>query len=204
MLKTLKFALCPEKANMADKIDILDLKIINQLQKDGRMSITEIAEKVGSSRPTTTNRLKKLIDNNLVTVKGGLNMCKFGYKMACIGLEVTNRQTLNEIEETMKCCPRVMNIYRTTEKANLHVTLWGEDDQSVNSTIESYRGVPNVNVVYAHYLGTPIHGDVAINLCSNGSDELPCGKENCNCHRYESGWCLGCPVSSKYKNPILK
>ena len=190
--------------NMATKLDVLDLKIIDQLQKDGRISITELADKVESSRPTTTNRLKKLLDNDVVMIQGGLNLCKLGYKMACIGLEVTNGKNLNKIEETMKCCPRVINIYRTTDKANMHVTLWGEDDQSVNSTIESYRGIPNVNVVYAHYLGTPIHGNTTINAYPKGRDELPCGKENCNCHRYEAGWCHGCPISNMYKNPILK
>jgi len=51
---------------MKDNIDDLDLKIVLQLQEDGRATITELAEKVGSSRPTVTNRLKRLIDEDLV------------------------------------------------------------------------------------------------------------------------------------------
>jgi len=188
---------------MGEKVDNLDLKIIHQLQQNGRISITELADNIHSSRPTTTNRLKKLVDNDVVMVKGGLNISKFGFKMACIGLEVTDGKTLGELESTMKCCPRVMNIYRTTDKANIHITLWGENDQSVNSTIESYRGIPNVNVIYAHYLGTPIHGDIMINVCNAAGDSLPCGKKDCNCHRLEAGWCLGCPASKGYQSPVL-
>jgi len=101
---------------MGEKVDNLDLKIIHQLQQNGRISITELADNIHSSRPTTTNRLKKLVDKNVVMVKGGLNISKFGFKMACIGLEVTDGKTLGELESTMRCCPRVMNIYRTTTR----------------------------------------------------------------------------------------
>ena len=188
---------------MGEKVDNLDLKIIHQLQKNGRISITELADNIHSSRPTITNRLKKLVDNDVVMVRGGLNITKFGFKMACIGLEVTDSTTLSELEAAMKCCPRVLNIYRTTDKANIHITIWGENDQTVNSTIESYRGIPNVNVIYAHYLGTPIHGDIMIDICSTTGDLLPCGKKDCNCPRLEAGWCMGCPASKSYQSPVL-
>ncbi|MCK4438526.1 winged helix-turn-helix transcriptional regulator, partial [Candidatus Bathyarchaeota archaeon] len=84
---------------MSDNIDDLDLKIVLQLQENGRATITELAEKVGSSRPTVTNRLKRLIDKGIVIVTGGVNMSKFGYKMACIGLEVKSSETRAEFEE---------------------------------------------------------------------------------------------------------
>jgi len=57
---------------MGEKVDNLDLKIIHQLQQNGRISITELADNIHSSRPTTTNRLKKLVDKNVVMVKGAL------------------------------------------------------------------------------------------------------------------------------------
>jgi DNA-binding Lrp family transcriptional regulator len=108
---------------MSDNIDDLDLKIVLQLQENGRATITELAENVGSSRPTVTNRLKRLIDEDLVIVTGGVNMAKFGYKMACIGLEVKSSETRAELEECLSHCPRVINIFRTTGTANLHMAL---------------------------------------------------------------------------------
>ena len=67
------------------KLDDLDFKIIHQLQGDGRISITDLADKVGSSRPTVTNRLKKLVDEGFVVVNGGLNIRRLGFKVACVG-----------------------------------------------------------------------------------------------------------------------
>jgi len=51
---------------MSDNVDDLDLKIVFELQENGRATITELADKVGSSRPTVTNRLKRLLDEDIV------------------------------------------------------------------------------------------------------------------------------------------
>ena len=188
---------------MADRLDQLDLKIVHELQIDGRMSITELAEKVGSSRPTITNRMKRLIDEKLIIIKSGLNLRKFRFKVAYVGLEVRTDETRKEAEHYLRNCPRVLNIFRTPEKANIHLTVWGEDDQTINSTIESFRDRENVDIVYTHYLGTPIHGDIVIRVeTPRQNGKAPCGKECVDCHRYNSAWCVGCPASKDYKSPF--
>lgn len=189
---------------MSDNIDDLDLKIVLELQENGRATITELADKVGSSRPTVTNRLKRLLDDDVVLVTGGVNMAKFGYKMACIGLEVTSGETRKELEGCLIHCPRVVNLFRTTDKANIHVALWGEDDKALHSTVEAMRDAENVDVVYAHYLGTPIYGDVPVKVYSNEGKVPPCERICAECLRYQNVWCPGCPISSCYRNPMLK
>lgn len=189
---------------MASKLDHLDLKIILQLQKEGRISLSELAVKVKSSRPTVTNRLKRLIDEKLIIIIGGLNLRKFGFKMASVSLEVKKESARKEVETYLKSCPRVLNVFRTPEKANIHLTVWGEDDQTINSTIESFRDFHNVEIIDAQYLGTPIHGDIIINVGPSNSDENPCGMKCFDCPRYEKAWCMGCPASKYYKNPTLK
>jgi len=188
---------------MVGKLDQLDLKIIRQLQKDGRTSLVELARRVKSTRPTVTNRLKRLIDEELITVKGGLNLGKYGFRMASVGLEVKKESSRKEIETYLTNCPRVLNIFRTAEKANLHAILWGEDEQTINSTIESFRDLQNVEIVHTHYLGTPIHGNIIINVESGNDAETPCGMKCADCYRYHNAWCLGCPASKDYKNPLL-
>ncbi len=189
---------------MAKKLDSLDLRILGELQRDGRASITALAEKVGSSRPTVTSRLNRLLDEGVVIISGGLNLQKFGFKMACVGLEVRQDATRKEVEFSLNRCPRVLNVFRTPDKANIHLAVWGEDDQTINSTIESFRDLQDVDIVYTHYLGTPIHGDLAINVQPSGESETPCGRSCKKCHRYENEWCLGCPATVDYKNPLIK
>ena len=189
---------------MVNKIDNLDLKIIYHLQNDGRVSSTELAEKIGSSRQTVASRLKRLRDDELVIVKGGLNLMKFGFKMASVGLEVKNEATRKEVEKYLSDCPRVVTIFRTPEKANIHLEVWGENEQTIASTIESFRDLANVDIVYTHYLGTPIHGNIIINAALNQSNVSPCGMKCVDCYRYVNEWCVGCPLSLDYKNPLLE
>ncbi|MDH5199821.1 MAG: Lrp/AsnC family transcriptional regulator [Candidatus Bathyarchaeota archaeon] len=189
---------------MGVKLDDLDFKIIHQLQGDGRISITDLADKVGSSRPTVTNRLKKLVDKGFVVVNGGLNIRRLGFKVACVGLEVKNGTDRLDVENCLESCPRVLNVFRTCGKANVHLSMWGEDDQTVNSMIESFRDYPNVDIVYSHYLGTPIHGDVKLRVEFEEHREPPCGRICSKCNRYVNGWCMGCPCSADYRNPLLE
>ena len=189
---------------MVDKLDHLDLEIIRHLQKEGRISLTELAHTVKSSRPTVTNRLKRLIDEELIIVTGGLNLRKFGFKIASVGLEVKMESARKDVETYLKNCPRVLNLFRTPAKANIHLTVWGEDEPTINSTIESFRDLPNVEIVYTHYLGTPIHGNTVINVFPSNKDEAPCGMNCADCYRYNNAWCMGCPTSKYYKNPLLE
>ena len=187
---------------MPYKLDELDLKIIRRLQIDGRASVTELAEEIGSSRPTVTGRLKQLLDSKTVIIKSGLDLRRLGYKVAHVGLEVRTDKTRAKVETFLRSCPRVLNVFRTSEKANLLLSVWGEDDQTINSTIESFGDKPNVSVIYAHYLGTPIHGDIVVSVEAREGDETPCGAKCSECHRYQNAWCRGCPSSSEYKTSL--
>lgn len=184
---------------MSNQLDNLDLKIIQMLQIDARTSVTELAEKTGSSRPTVTKRLKRLLDEKLIVIKGGLNLRQFGFKVAHVGLEVQTEKTRREIESYLMSCPRVLDIFKTPEKANIHLSLWGEDDQTINSTIESFRDQQNVAIIYTHYLGTPIHGEITVNVETRKNGQTPCGRKCSECHSYQNEWCRGCPSSLDYK-----
>lgn len=187
---------------MSKELDLLDLKILFELQLNGRISITDLANKIGASRPTTSSRLKRLLEEGYAIVRGGLSLNRMGFKMACLGLEVRNESSRREVEICLKNCPRVLNIFRTPEKANIHIAIWGEEDQTINSTIESFRDLPDVEIVYTHYLGAPIYGDTVFPVTTEKVEKTPCGKNCASCYRYDQGWCIGCPITFDYKDPI--
>ena len=55
------------------KIDSLDKAIIQYLQEDGRATNKSIAEKLNLSEGTIRNRIKKLVDSNIIRIKGLTN-----------------------------------------------------------------------------------------------------------------------------------
>ena len=188
----------------SEKLDSLDFKILKELGANPRISITELAKNIHSSRPTVTNRLSRLEEAGLLSLVGGLSLKNLGFKMATVGLEITTEEGRTQAIEHLKSCPRVQTIFRTSGKANLEVGVWGENDQTINSTIESFRDLPNVQVVLSNYLGTPISGRMTLNMRLGDAETSPCGMNCAECSRYTSGWCIGCPATKHYKNPLIK
>lgn len=187
---------------MAVRLDEHDRKIVTHLGMNGRMSVAELSRKIKLSRPTTTSRLNRLVDEALVIIRAGVNLQTLGYKLANVDLEVKGDATRREVEMHLKHCPRILDMFRTSGKANIHLRMWGDDDHTVNSMIESLRDLPNVEVVHTQYLGTPISGDIIIHF-SRDDEETPCGRICATCPRYTRRWCAGCPVSTDYRTSLM-
>ena len=49
------------------ELDPFDLKILDTVMEDGRISITELSEKVGLSKTPCQQRVKRLVDSGLTT-----------------------------------------------------------------------------------------------------------------------------------------
>ena len=61
-------------------LDALDIKILNILQKNGRTKRNELAEDVGLSIPSVSERLNKLEENGVIEgYYAKLNKKAFGY-----------------------------------------------------------------------------------------------------------------------------
>ena len=83
-----------EKVSKAFKLDLVDRKILLELDKDCRVSDNQIARVVGKSREAVRYRIKQLeekgiIDGYLTTI----NPNKFGYHLFKIFLQVENIET---------------------------------------------------------------------------------------------------------------
>jgi len=55
------------KVKKSSQIDRIDSRIINILVENGRISITELAERAGISKTPCQLRLKRLMDNGIIT-----------------------------------------------------------------------------------------------------------------------------------------
>ena len=56
----------PEKTHAFSQIDQIDRKIIAELRVDGRLSVTELANRVGLSKTPCQIRLKRLVDDGTI------------------------------------------------------------------------------------------------------------------------------------------
>ncbi len=100
--------------------------------------------------------------------------------------------------------PQGPNHIRSPKKANIELGVWGENDQTINSTIESFRDIQDIDIVGINYLGSPVHGNIILRLNPGNLKVTLCGSICAECHRYQNDWCHGCPDSRDYKNPLMK
>ena len=193
----------PVKATPPQKLSRRDVDIISALMDDGRKSITQLAKETGLSRPTVTSRLDKMLKTKIISVDPGLNLRKLECPTAALTLETEGVEERRRIEKTLARCPRVILMLRLTEKANLMVTLYGEDQDSLRSTIESIGSWPGANILGVTHAEPPLYPETFRVPVTNEKEAItPCGKDCSECPNYVIKECLGCPVTIHYRGQL--
>ena len=191
------------KATPPQKLSRRDVDIISALMDDGRKSITQLAKETGLSRPTVTSRLDKMLKTKIISVDPGLNLRKLECPTAALTLETEGVEERRRIEKTLARCPRVILMLRLTEKANLMVTLYGEDQDSLRSTIESIGSWPGANILGVTHAEPPLYPETFRVPVTNEKEAIaPCGKDCSECPNYVIKECLGCPVTIHYRGQL--
>jgi DNA-binding Lrp family transcriptional regulator len=176
---------------MAPNLTNTEVKILAALQDNPRVSVSELSTIVKVSRPTINKILASLIENEKILLSSGLNAKVHHCKLANVGINVPSSDSRSEIIKILNQCPKVLNIYRTTDQANLLVTLCGEDEQSITSHVNCLGDLEHVEVKYSHSLGTPLK-NMAIPIRIGDNSDTPCGRNCYECLSYQNEWCGGC------------
>lgn len=75
-------------------LDAIDIKILRELQRDGRMTNVELAERVGISAPPCLRRVRKLEDAGIIEgYHALLNAPKLGYDLVAFCMIGLKRQS---------------------------------------------------------------------------------------------------------------
>lgn len=95
-----------------EKIDQIDLRILDQLQQDSSLSMAELAERVGLSTSPCWRRVRRMQESGLIKGQAAkLERQKLGLGFvvyAFIKLVTTTRETLNQFESIIGAWPEVV------------------------------------------------------------------------------------------------
>jgi len=184
-------------------LDDKDLKVLHSLEDDARKTVTQIAKETGLSRPTVTNMLDRLMKQNLLQIKAGINIRELGFPMACLALECKLMDQRKDVVRNLSMCPRVLMILEPSEKVNLLVFMYGEDQATLKSTIESFRHSSGANLVDILHSGPPtIPSAFTLPIFIEKDELTSCGKTCIDCVNYINNECVGCPLVSAYTGPL--
>ena len=97
-------------------MDRIDKKIIAELQADGRLSLTELADKVGLSLSPCHRRVKSLEETGIISgYRAQVDTAKLGLSFSVIvfvSLEKADRNAVSSFEEAVVEVPEVITAQR--------------------------------------------------------------------------------------------
>ena len=135
-----------------NNLDTIDLKILDLLQEDARMTIKEMSGKLNLSTTPVYERIKKLekqkfIDHYTVV----LNTDKLGKKVtafANISIKDHSKTLVNAFVERVMAFPEVLECHFVTGTSDFMIKVMVEDIEKYNLfVLEKLSAVPNIGKV---------------------------------------------------------
>ncbi len=170
-IKSIKYAVLCDRIGLADfsvegysayapwsleRLDGLDLKIIQALSENGKKSFVEIAKETKLSPVAIKNRVEKLIDDGVLKIQGLLNMEKVYSVSAHIEVEADSK-TISQLIEKFEKSPVVYHLVKTSGRYNLLVSIVTPNLESIESFIaKEIRSDPRVKHIEVNIGELPI------------------------------------------------
>ena len=138
-------------------LDPASVKILGELQKNGRISSNELAEKIGMSASPCWRRQKELEENGyIVRYTALLDRRKLGLAVVCllhISLVRHAEGVVEQFEEAMRLRPEVVECYETTGSSDYMVKVVVADMDAyhdfLHNVLVKLNGISQVNTSVA-------------------------------------------------------
>ncbi|MEE8457010.1 MAG: Lrp/AsnC family transcriptional regulator [Acidimicrobiia bacterium] len=122
-------------------MDDLDRKIIAFLTEDGRMPYSRIAEDAGVATTTVHQRVKRLIDNGIITgTRVRVDWEAVGLPVtAVVSIETPSSRPLAAIAEELRAIPYIQNCFSMTGEFDLLLTVRARSSDHLGRILEEIR-----------------------------------------------------------------
>jgi Lrp/AsnC family leucine-responsive transcriptional regulator len=134
-------------------LDDLDLKILRTLQRNGRTKRNELAEQVGLSVPSVSERLKKLEDNRIIEgYYTKVNRQAFGYDiLAFILIVMDSSKHYKDLIKHVEKHPNILECYSVLGEGSHLIKVAVKNTESLEkllSEIQTWLGVTSTKTTY--------------------------------------------------------
>ena len=128
------------------KLDSIDRKILNELQKFGRKSASHIAEKIKVSVPTITERIKKLQETGVIVgFQVIIDPIKIGLDVSAIITIISgSSQYYKEVTLAAKETPEIVQCFSTTGNGSHTLLVNTKNSYSLEELLRKIQSWPGV------------------------------------------------------------
>jgi len=182
---------------MANSIDELGRKILDILSVNPLASYREIAEELGVSHVTVSDRVAKLVNEGSVKFLTSVSPRVLNYtRGALVGLVVRPYGRVYDLLKIFENCPRVVFYSPSSGANNFLVFFCGETGSEIDCMVEKHLR-PISTKIEVNTTDPPRH--IPMKNSKKLTETAPCG-ENCRkCSFYIEKKCVGCPATKWYK-----
>lgn len=121
-------------------IDETDLKMLEELKKDGRASYSDMADKLGIATSTVTKRIQKLKQKQIITgFKPIIDYEKLGFKLTAMINIKAEPEKIIETSEKLKNHERVISFFEVTGKKDMVVITRFADRKHMNDFLKQLQ-----------------------------------------------------------------
>lgn len=137
---------------MVRRLDDIDISILDNLQKNGRMTNVELASRAGISAPPCLRRLKNLEDSGVILgYHADINRNLIGYNFLAICLIALATQNQKPVEEFIKYIhklPNVRECFSTTGDFNYILKVVAKDladyERFLNTDLRTFDNIEKI------------------------------------------------------------
>lgn len=130
-------------------LDEIDIRILEMLQRDGRMTNAELAERVGLAPSTSIVRVRNLINRGVITgFCAVVDPAVLGFQLqvlVSVTVSAGARQQMSELETTLRQAPGVLQLFFVGGVEDFIIHLAARDSQEVREFIEFLSAHPAVS-----------------------------------------------------------
>lgn len=124
----------------------LNRKIITLLQQDGRMAYSAIAAQVGVSEGTVRNRVRQLIDDNIITIQAEALPYAMGYNFnALTFIKISPGVSIDEVAKRISAIPEVYYLIMVMGRFDLSIATYHRSQEDFRAFLtEHFYGRPDI------------------------------------------------------------
>ncbi len=153
-----------------EKIDKLDMKILEIISNNARIPFKDVAAECGVSRAAIHQRVQRLIDLGVIVGSGyHVNPSSLGYNTCTyIGISLEKGSMYNSVCEALSKMPEIVECHYTTGPYSMLAKLYARDNahlmELLNGSIQEIPGV--------------ISTETLISLKQSIKKEVPIGQQH--------------------------
>ena len=135
-------------------LDDIDLRILSELQTDGRIRINELAARVGITAPPCLRRVRTLRSRGFIrAIRATLDERLLGYEVTTfvlIQLESQNLVAIEAFEAAIAAIPRFLQCWRISGDADFMLKCVAPSVDDMRQQLLQFAGLPNVRKIRSY------------------------------------------------------